>query len=765
MIIVDALLKASKGFAETWVDLVGITSMNGIPWILHALVRKSPQIASGQHGRNSMTLPSSQEDPGLFCSHLIRSNQILWHALGLKVDPGQMTNQSYAEILPADTRQEPMGGLRTTPRLGSYDIPTKNTTGMLSAVSDIIKSLTPKERRAGYSVALRGILKAICANCVDARVECRRDRRPKAPSKPKALSSPHRNSHSPNVPDVMYTESNNTNESDKETSAERRKLNDHTTRSESAPQGHAEWATASEDSSHRAKQAKAILQNELSIDNDLISDRRTILRSALDLVEKVANRKNLDLGGSSLLRMAETHYEGIEVPDVPPPELLYMLLGEQSPTLNVGKYVQVQWPDHVTGKSLEEMATQLLNGDAHGQLYHQLCICIYVKAVCHVDQLSRLSNNATLLKRLLGSKKVYESAAIRALREIDICTTPIAPARFTDAYAGGAGQIDATDRQDGSMLGAQLVCGTTLSSLFIRPMSLPEPCMPLDQMLRKDESMAYGTVVEIISDLAQVQGELLDLSLNGKRRYATEISARPLKHDPNAAAYKECLSAARTSLRAFQLIQNNLADVPGIEGSYPSFLTCPFFVLFCNVVRTTDSGDYLLLQEVTQGLSQYTGNTHVMNMLDLLMALQKLCEPLFQTALSQNEQAPPVSATHPTVDSLPYQVLPPDTVDGVGGVQPMGFSTLGAADSQILATESPLGLSTDELMWQLFNSQLPLGWYDMDMSSFNGQSWLDYCPVVYCLDVTSTVQALYLVVVIFSSEPSARGNSLMKAQR
>lgn len=32
---------------------------------------------------------------------------------------------------------------------------------MLSAVSDIIKSLTPKERRAGYSVALRGILKVV----------------------------------------------------------------------------------------------------------------------------------------------------------------------------------------------------------------------------------------------------------------------------------------------------------------------------------------------------------------------------------------------------------------------------------------------------------------------------------------------------------------------------------------------------------------------------------------------------------------------------
>ncbi|KAI2910086.1 hypothetical protein CBS63078_4218 [Aspergillus niger] len=530
----------------------------------------------------------------------------------------------------------------------------------------------------------------------------------------------------------MYSGPNDTNEPDKEISAESRKLNDRTaTRSESVPQGHAEWATASEDTSHRAKQAKAILQNELSIDNDLISDRRTILRSALDLVEKVANRKNLDLGGSSSLRMAEIHYEGIEVPDVPPPELLYMLLREQSPTLNVGKYVQVQWPDHVTGKSLEEMATRLLNGDAHGQLFHQLCICIYVKAVCHVDQLSRLSNNATLLKRLLDSKKVYESAAIRALREIDICTTP----SFTliQSLISGAKLMQQTGRMDQcwvlnsyaarlivalnyheidhltpdneEILSAVFWCyylDRTLSSLFIRPMSLPEPCMPLDQMLRKDESMAYGTVVEIISDLAQVQGELLDISLNGKRR---------------------------TSLGAFQLLQNNLADVPGIEDSYPSFLTwtvflyplSPFFVLFCNVVRTTDSGDYLLLQEVTQGLSQFTGNTHVMNMLDLLMALQKLCEPLFQIALSQNEQPPPVSATHPTMDSLPYQVLAPNTVDGVVGVQSIGPSNLGPADPQILAHESPLGSSTDELMWQLFNSQLPLGWYDMDMSSFNGQ--------------------------------------------
>ncbi|GAA91343.1 miscellaneous Zn(II)2Cys6 transcription factor [Aspergillus luchuensis IFO 4308] len=345
----------------------------------------------------------------------------------------------------------------------------------------------------------------------------------------------------------MYTEPNNTNESDKETSAERRKLNAHTTRSESAPQGHAEWATASEDSSHRAKQAKVILQNELSIDNDLIPDRRTILRSALDLVEKVVNRKNLDLGESSSLRMAETHYEGIEVPDVPPPELLYMLLREQSPTLNVGKYVQVQWPDHVTGKSLENMAIRLLNGDAHGQLYHQLCVCIYVKAVCHVDQLSSLSNNATLLNRLLGSKKVYEFAAIRALKEIDICTTP----SFTlvQSLISGAKLMQQTGRMDQcwvlnsyaarlivalnyheidhltpdnkEILSAVFWCyylDKTLSSLFIRPMSLPEPCMPLDQMHRKDESMAYGTVVEIISDLARVQGELLDISLNGKRR-------------------------------------------------------------------------------------------------------------------------------------------------------------------------------------------------------------------------------------------------------
>lgn len=70
------------------------------------------------------------------------------------------------------------------------------------------------------------------------------------------------------------------------------------------------------------------------------------------------------------------------------------------------------------------MVTRLLNGDAHGQLYHQLCICIYAKAMCTVDQLSRLSNNASLTKSFLESKKVYKAAVIRALGEIDICTTP-----------------------------------------------------------------------------------------------------------------------------------------------------------------------------------------------------------------------------------------------------------------------------------------------------------------------------------------------------
>lgn len=139
------------------------------------------------------------------------------------------------------------------------------------------------------------------------------------------------------------------------------------------------------------------------------------------------------------------------------------------------------------------------------------------------------------------------------------------------------------------------------------------------------------------------------------------------------------------------------------------------------MVRSADYSDYLLLQEVTQCLSQFTGNTHVVKMLDLLMALQNLCEPLFQTALSQNEQAPPVLATQPTMESLPYQVSAPNTVDGVGGVRPEAFSSMGPVDSQILAPEHPIGSSTDELMWQLFNSQLPLGWYDMDMSSLNGE--------------------------------------------
>lgn len=66
----------------------------------------------------------------------------------------------------------------------------------------------------------------------------------------------------------------------------------------------------------------------------------------------------------------------------------------------------------------------------------------------------------------------------------------------------------------------------TLSYLFVRPPSLPELRVPPSQLVHADTTLLYGPLIGIILDLAQVQGELLDLLLNGQRKFAAEVSAK-----------------------------------------------------------------------------------------------------------------------------------------------------------------------------------------------------------------------------------------------
>jgi hypothetical protein len=75
--------------------------------------------------------------------------------------------------------------------------------------------------------------------------------------------------------------------------------------------------------------------------------------------------------------------------------------------------------------------------------------------------------------------------------------------------------------------------------------------------------------------------------------------------------------------------------------SYP---LCPFFVVFCNVVGTSDARDFQLLQDVTDGISTLvTENKYVHRLHRLCETLLGLCRPLVPT-FSSNEQIQALSA-------------------------------------------------------------------------------------------------------------------------
>ena len=144
--------------------------------------------------------------------------------------------------------------------------------------------------------------------------------------------------------------------------------------------------------------------------------------------------------------------------------------------------------------------------------------------------------------------------------------------------------------------------------------------------------------------------------------------------------------------------------------SYP---LCPFFVVFCNVVGTSNERDFQLLQAVTDGISALVTENKYVNMLHRLCAtLLSLCTPLVKTTGPQDLNSasaavPGFSAQTSAQPSIMSSVRnTPDLLN-------MG-SSVGTGGS-----DGPGGFlpSTwnDDMMWQLFQSQPSLDWFNADI--------------------------------------------------
>ena len=138
--------------------------------------------------------------------------------------------------------------------------------------------------------------------------------------------------------------------------------------------------------------------------------------------------------------------------------------------------------------------------------------------------------------------------------------------------------------------------------------------------------------------------------------------------------------------------------------SYP---LCPFFVVFCNVVGTSDARDFQLLQDVTDGISTLvTENKYVHRLHRLCATLLGLCKPLVQS-LGSNEEMQ-VSSAGLVAPLPPYS---PSLAFAGGSGDPLNADT-GSGD----ANDGMMPSSwNDDMMWQLFQSQPSLDWFNADI--------------------------------------------------
>jgi hypothetical protein len=140
-----------------------------------------------------------------------------------------------------------------------------------------------------------------------------------------------------------------------------------------------------------------------------------------------------------------------------------------------------------------------------------------------------------------------------------------------------------------------------------------------------------------------------------------------------------------------------------ITRSMLSYPICPFFVVFCNVVGTSSAQDFQLLQDVTDGLSALvTENKYVHRLHRLCATLLGLCRPLVQTADLDGQTSQPTGSSTGPLATFP---LPAAFSNGPD------ILNSGKNDNTGMMPSS----WNDDMMWQLFQSQPSLDWFNADI--------------------------------------------------
>ncbi|OOQ88232.1 hypothetical protein PEBR_14390 [Penicillium brasilianum] len=198
-----------------------------------------------------------------------------------------------------------------------------------------------------------------------------------------------------------------------------------------------------------------------------------------------------------------------------------------------------------------------------------------------------------------------------------------------------------------------------------------------------------------------------------------------------------CARKALLSLRAIQIINLGERNAVGSYQFYISWLTstfplCPFFVTFCNFVRTANKDDFDLLQDVTTGFADLSPPSQQIHRLHALcVSLVDLCRPLIFREPREAESPINASSSHTShhtfgtgpgntthtnnsdwhINEASEQVGRNDRSipvynDTINQEHPSKGPRADKLDFDVLSWN-------DDLLWQLFSTQPSVDWYDV----------------------------------------------------
>ncbi|OJJ08304.1 hypothetical protein ASPVEDRAFT_179566 [Aspergillus versicolor CBS 583.65] len=336
----------------------------------------------------------------------------------------------------------------------------------------------------------------------------------------------------------------------------------------------------------------------------------------------------------------------------------------------------------------------------------------------------------------------------------------------------------------------------TLSMLLVRPSSLPDMQFAPGDLVHTDSDDPLTIKVKILVRLAQVQDAYLPFIVGHKRAQAGPASARldaletelryihedviqfrpqctntptlmiewdalnftfysiattVLRLNPSSlhdrGKREQCLQYAREALWSMQACQKHLDTITHIATDFLFWTALlypltPFFVVFCNVVATSNVHDLRLLNEVTATISKVKEQCAFgMNLYIMLSELIAMCTQLHdvQPAPSQltlhgdslveaspqaERAAEPASHTSLMSDGQPvssssHPISPMPALDqsatasAILGQQPFSSTTAEAESGHASIWE-------EDLMSELFNIQPSVQWFDTDYYNLFG---------------------------------------------